>query len=47
MQRRWAFVARVDGYVQQLFVTSPGESLKGRAVNFDLQLILFRRRASW
>jgi len=25
MQRRWAFVARVDGYVQQLFVTSPGE----------------------
>lgn len=24
-QRRWAFVARVDGYVQQMFVTSPGE----------------------
>ena len=25
MQRHWAFVARVDGYVQQTFVTSPGE----------------------
>lgn len=25
LQRRWAFVARVDGYVQQVFVTSPGE----------------------
>ena len=25
MQRRWSFVARVEGYVQQLFVTSPGE----------------------
>ncbi len=24
-QKRWAFVARVDGYVQQLFVTSPGQ----------------------
>jgi RND family efflux transporter MFP subunit len=24
-QRRWEFVARVDGYVQQLFVPSPGE----------------------
>jgi Cu(I)/Ag(I) efflux system membrane fusion protein len=24
-KRRWAFVARVEGYVQQLFVTSPGE----------------------
>jgi RND family efflux transporter MFP subunit len=25
LQRHWAFVARVDGYVQQMFVTSPGE----------------------
>lgn len=25
LQRHWAFVARVDGYVQQTFVTSPGE----------------------
>jgi Cu(I)/Ag(I) efflux system membrane fusion protein len=25
MQRHWAFVARVDGYVQQLFVPSPGQ----------------------
>lgn len=25
LQKHWAFVARVDGYVQQLFVTSPGE----------------------
>ncbi len=25
LQRRWAFVARVDGYVEQAFVTSPGE----------------------
>lgn len=25
MLRNWAFVARVDGYVQQLFVTSPGQ----------------------
>ena len=25
LQRHWAFVARVDGYVQQLFVTSPGQ----------------------
>jgi len=25
MQRRWSFVARVDGYVQKLFVTSPGQ----------------------
>jgi Cu(I)/Ag(I) efflux system membrane fusion protein len=25
MLRHWAFVARVDGYVQQLFVTSPGQ----------------------
>ncbi len=25
LQRHWAFVARVDGYVQQAFVTSPGE----------------------
>ncbi|CAN5743867.1 N/A [soil metagenome] len=24
-KRSWSFVARVDGYVQQLFVTSPGE----------------------
>lgn len=24
-ERRWSFVARVEGYVQQLFVTSPGE----------------------
>jgi Cu(I)/Ag(I) efflux system membrane fusion protein len=24
-QRRWEFVARVDGYVQQLFVPSPGQ----------------------
>jgi RND family efflux transporter MFP subunit len=24
-QRRWSFVARVDGYVQQLFVTSAGQ----------------------
>jgi membrane fusion protein, copper/silver efflux system len=24
-ERRWSFVARFDGYVQQLFVTSPGE----------------------
>lgn len=24
-QRLWSFVARVEGYVQQLFVTSPGE----------------------
>ena len=25
MQRHWAFVARVDGYVEQLFVPSPGQ----------------------
>jgi membrane fusion protein, copper/silver efflux system len=25
LQKHWAFVARVDGYVQQLFVTSAGE----------------------
>jgi RND family efflux transporter MFP subunit len=25
LQRHWAFVARVDGYVQQMFVVSPGE----------------------
>jgi membrane fusion protein, copper/silver efflux system len=25
LQRHWAFVARVDGYVQQLFVPSPGQ----------------------
>lgn len=25
LQKHWAFVARVDGYVQQLFVTSPGQ----------------------
>ena len=25
MLRHWAFVARVDGYVQELFVTSPGQ----------------------
>jgi Cu(I)/Ag(I) efflux system membrane fusion protein len=25
MQRHWAFVARADGYVQQLFVPSPGQ----------------------
>jgi Cu(I)/Ag(I) efflux system membrane fusion protein len=25
LQRHWAFVARVEGYVQQMFVTSPGE----------------------
>ncbi len=25
LQRHWAFVARVDGYVQEAFVTSPGE----------------------
>ncbi len=25
LQKHWAFVARVDGFVQQLFVTSPGE----------------------
>jgi Cu(I)/Ag(I) efflux system membrane fusion protein len=25
LQQNWAFVARVDGYVQQLFVPSPGE----------------------
>lgn len=26
--RRWVFVARVEGYVQQLFVSSPGELVK-------------------
>jgi len=31
MQRHWAFVARVDGYVQQLFVTSPGEVVEKNA----------------
>src|SRR5205809_7413569 len=25
LQKHWAFVARVDGYVQQLFVTSAGQ----------------------
>jgi RND family efflux transporter MFP subunit len=25
LQRHWAFVARVDGYVQELFVSSPGQ----------------------
>jgi Cu(I)/Ag(I) efflux system membrane fusion protein len=25
LQKHWAFVARVEGYVQQLFVTSPGQ----------------------
>ena len=25
MQRHWAFVARVDGYVQELFIPSPGQ----------------------
>jgi Cu(I)/Ag(I) efflux system membrane fusion protein len=28
LQRHWAFVARVDGYVQQAFVTSPGEPVE-------------------
>ena len=28
LQRHWAFVARVDGYVQQMFVTSPGEMVE-------------------
>jgi Cu(I)/Ag(I) efflux system membrane fusion protein len=27
-ERRWSFVARVEGYVQQLFVTSPGEMVE-------------------
>lgn len=27
-ERRWSFVARFDGYVQQLFVTSPGEMVE-------------------
>jgi Cu(I)/Ag(I) efflux system membrane fusion protein len=31
LQRRWAFVARVEGYVQQLFVTSPGEVVEKNA----------------
>jgi len=26
--RRWEFVARVDGYIQKLYVTSPGEPVK-------------------
>ncbi|MEP6955719.1 MAG: efflux RND transporter periplasmic adaptor subunit [Chthoniobacterales bacterium] len=30
-QRRWSFVARVEGYVQQLFVTSPGEIVEKNA----------------
>src|SRR5262249_40974767 len=30
-QRRWEFVARVDGYVQQLFVTSAGEIVETNA----------------
>jgi len=28
LQRHWAFVARVDGYVQKVFVTSPGEAVE-------------------
>jgi len=28
LQRHWAFVARVDGYVQQAYVTSPGEPVE-------------------
>ena len=31
MQRHWAIVARVDGYVQQTFVTSPGEIVEKEA----------------
>ncbi|MEP6709868.1 MAG: efflux RND transporter periplasmic adaptor subunit [Verrucomicrobiota bacterium] len=31
LQRHWAFVARVEGYVQQLFVTSPGEIVEKNA----------------
>ena len=31
LQRRWAFVARVEGYVQQLFVTSPGQIVEKNA----------------
>lgn len=27
-KRNWSFVSRVDGYVQQLFVTSPGEMVE-------------------
>jgi membrane fusion protein, copper/silver efflux system len=30
-ERRWSFVARVEGYVQQLFVTSPGEKVEKNA----------------
>jgi len=29
-QRYWAFVARTDGYVKKLFVTSPGEIVAGK-----------------
>ncbi len=31
MQRHWAFVARVDGYVERTFVTSPGELVEKEA----------------
>jgi Cu(I)/Ag(I) efflux system membrane fusion protein len=30
-KRNWSYVSRVDGYVQQLFVTSPGETVEKRA----------------
>ncbi len=30
-KRSWSFVARVDGYVQELFVTSPGEIVEKEA----------------
>src|ERR1051325_2484128 len=31
LQRRWSFVARVDGYVQQLLVSSPGQVVEKAA----------------
>ncbi len=53
LQRHWAFVARADGYVQQLFVTSPGEIVEKDAplmsiyspdlVNTERELVMLMR----